>query len=203
MEKPIAVPPRYRRSIVVATQERVAELPALEELPRLGGALAEDAPPSLFDEVAPRRPIRLVAVVCAICREEVQISFLADGKLCDLCRMDLPMAASNIAADVDAAERSCSLVNEAWLMAHEDATPKDQDRYAITAEFRRTLWLNGQAYSEAQMSAALKRAVQANDGLSVLIQADQARRDADKALYEVRAQAEIARAELHAAGWRS
>lgn len=174
---------------------------AVIDLPRLGGALASEAYPSLFDEAPPVRPIRLVRVVCAVCGMETNISFLADGKLCDFCRMDLPLAAANIVADLTKAEQACAVANEAWLAVHVAATPADQDRYASAAEFRRSLHLNGKLYTEAQADTALQKAIATGDGLSRLLQADAHRRAADYNLNSVRIWAAFAEEELRAAGW--
>ena len=188
----------------VGLQASAATCVAIEDaLPRLGGALASEAPPSLFDEVAPIRPVRLVTVVCAICRIEARISFLADGKLCDVCRMDLPLAAANVASDLDKAEQECNAANEAWIAAHEGATPQDQDRYEAATKLRHTLTKDGRQYTEAQVVAALQKAILANDGLSQLLEADLIRRAADYRLAEVRNWADLATADLHAAGWRA
>lgn len=178
-----------------------ASATAVMDIPRLGGALASEAYPSLFDEPMPVRPIRLVRVVCAVCAAETNISFLADGKLCDPCRMDLPLAAANIAADLGKAEQACAVANEAWLAAHVAATPVNQDRYASAVEFRRSLHLNGKLYTEAQADAALQKAIATGDGLSRLLQADAHRRAMDYNLNKVRTWAAFAEEELRAAGW--
>jgi hypothetical protein len=145
------------------------------------------------------RPVRLALITCAVCGAAARIPFLADGKLCDLCRMDLALAEANVRYALGKAEEKRAQTWENWTATHEAATPADQDRYSAAREARRTGMVKGKPVAPAAIDRMWTEARAKGDGLSVLIEAHDACVAADLVLNRARYQAGVALAEIEAA----
>ena len=142
-------------------------------------------------------------VLCSICGIEYQVPVLAPHKLCGVCAADLPLAASNIAADLQKAENAWN--NAALFLneALEDATEADRRRFDVAVAARETGKVAGRTYSAAQLAGSWARALVAGDGLSPLLAAHNALKEAAAAMKRTAEWAEQARADLRAAGRRA
>lgn len=172
--------PVYRRALGAITAE----------------AAENDSAPLDFDI---QRPVRLAMITCAVCGVAARIPFLADGKLCDLCRADLVMAESNVRADLGLVQDVRDACWEDWVELHGAATPEDQDRYSVASEARKTGMVRGKPVAPATIEKLWADATQKGDGLSTLLEQHDICIAADRGLTQARHRAELALREIEAA----
>lgn len=161
------------------------DLPAITE----ADALTDPAP---LDFDAPRPPL-LAVVVCAVCNTQARIHFLADGKLCDLCRLDLVLAESNVRADLKQAEAAHDASMEQLDAALGQADAADLVRYEKAVGLRQS----GQ--HATQVAQRWQEALARGDGLSVLLAAYDAREAAARGLSQALGQCRVALDEIEQA----
>jgi hypothetical protein len=159
-----------------------ADLPPITE----ADALADPAPLS-FERPAPR----LATIQCVVCGVEARIPILSSGKLCDLCRADLPLAESNVRADYEAA-----------LAAHDRALVDLEQAEACAADeelarFQRAL--EARTADAPQWELRWAKTIQNGGGLGALLATHDTRLAAGQALTQALVRTRIALGEIEQA----
>lgn len=138
------------------------------------------------------RPPRLATIQCVVCGASARIPILADGKLCDLCRMDLPLAESNVRADLKAAEDAHDAAMERLDAVLGQADDTDLARY------KKAVTLRESGQHARAVAQRWQEAREKGDGLSPLLEAYDARLAAARALTEALAACRVALGEIEA-----
>jgi hypothetical protein len=157
----------------------------------LGPITAEDAAadPAPLDFTPPAQ--KLCTVVCVICSTSARIPILANGKLCDLCRVDLVLAEANVRADLEAvqAAHDRALVD----LEQAEACAADEE----LARFQRAL--EARTADAPQWELRWAKTLATPGGLADLLQAYDARVAAAQALTQALVRTRVALGEIEQA----
>lgn len=126
-----------------------------------------------------------------------RITVTAAGRLCPLCREDLDATEARIRANVEAINMTWRAALERWDVGYARADTRDQERYQIVVEARGKVH-DGQI-KEASYMARYREALERNDGLTALLQAETRRDMASEQAGKLLAECERGLTEVEAA----
>lgn len=162
-----------------------------------GAGILEDDDEDEIDWDRPRRtPPPTARITCAACGLAATIPVAAAGRLCGLCREDLDATEARIRANVEAINATWQFALVAWDADYAQASEFDQQRYQNVVEARGKV--HDGLIKEASYMARYREALERNDGLAALLQAETRRDMASEQAGKLLAECERGLAEVEA-----
>jgi hypothetical protein len=143
-----------------------------------------------------RTPPAMTRITCAACGTAASIPVTASGRLCDLCREDLGATARRLQANIDQINATWRAALERWDADYAHACEADQARYQAVVEARGKV--HEGLIKEASYMGRYREAIERNDGLTALLQAEHRRDEASELASKLLAECERGLAEVEA-----